>query len=64
MMLYDGAYFGYMPRRGIPESSGSTMSSVLMNHQSGEMAQPLKARLTTKNITFIMRSATINSFFA
>jgi hypothetical protein len=78
-----GASSGYMPRRGIAGSSGSTMSSFLRNRQTdfqsgctslqshqqwtsvplsphshqhllwdGEMAQPLKARLTTKSMKY------------
>jgi hypothetical protein len=29
-----GTYSGYMPRRGIAGSTGSTMSSFLRNHQT------------------------------
>jgi len=33
-LLYVGGSFGYMPRRGIAGSSGSTMSNFLRNHQT------------------------------
>jgi len=33
-LLYDGASFGYMPKRGIAGSSGSSMSNFLRNLQT------------------------------
>jgi hypothetical protein len=33
-LLHVGAFSGYMPRRGIAESSGSTMSNFLRYHQT------------------------------
>jgi hypothetical protein len=56
-LLQVGASSGYMPRRGISGSSGSTMSNFLRNHQTDFHDLSIDERGVLKSPTIIVCSA-------